>query len=338
MKKAVRILIWVAAVIILLLLIGAFLPGSASITRTIAIKAPASTVYGVITDLTTYDAWMPWNQIDPDMKKEFGPVTKGKGAWYSWTSEHWQVGEGKLEISALTPNQSVTTDLTFGDSEDINKANWTLEQGKDGSQITWTMNMILGRNPVNRWFGLFAESMMGPSFEKGLSQLKHKIESGELSVPEPKMTLEQTKTAPLQVLTILDTAAVMSDIGPILQKAYGEMSEFMKEKQLQFTGMPLAWYYTSGEPFVLEAAVPVDKAPASTGGRIKWKKVPAQDAIVVHFYGPYEMTHLAYEKIQAWLQENNRKAKGAPYDVYVDDPTTKKTMFEVRTDIIQPFE
>jgi effector-binding domain-containing protein len=38
------------------------------------------------------------------------------------------------------------------------------------------------------------------------------------------------------------------------------------------------------------------------------------------------------------LKENNKKAKGAPYDVYMDDPTTKKTMYEVRTDIIQPYE
>lgn len=338
MKKGIRILIWVAAIVGLFLLIGAFLPGSVTVARSTSIKAPAPTVYGVLTDLTTYDAWMPWNQIDSNMQKTFGPLTKGKGAWYSWTSEHWKVGEGKLEISEVIPNQSVTTDLVFGGSDEINKANWKLEPGANATGVTWTIHAHFGHNPISRWFGLFAESMIGPDFEKGLAQLKQKIETGELRPPEPKMTVETIKTTPMQVLTILDTAAVMSDIGPVLQKAYGEMGELINKDQLTFTSAPLAWYYSNSAPFVLEAAIPVNKAPANTGGRIKWKTVPAENAIVVHFYGPYEETHLAYTKIQDWLTANNKKAKGAPYDVYVDDPTTKKSMYEVRTDIIQPFE
>ena len=338
MKKGIRILIWVAAIVGLFLLIGAFLPGSVTVARSTSIKAPAPTVYRVLTDLTTYDAWMPWNQIDSNMQKTFGPLTKGKGAWYSWTSEHWKVGEGKLEISEVIPNQSVTTDLVFGGSDEINKANWKLEPGANATGVTWTIHAHFGHNPISRWFGLFAESMIGPDFEKGLAQLKQKIETGELRPPEPKMTVETIKTTPMQVLTILDTAAVMSDIGPVLQKAYGEIGELINKDQLTFTSAPLAWYYSNSAPFVLEAAIPVNKAPANTGGRIKWKTVPAENAIVVHFYGPYEETHLAYTKIQDWLTANNKKAKGAPYDVYVDDPTTKKSMYEVRTDIIQPFE
>lgn len=338
MKKGIRILIWVAAIVGLFLLIGAFLPGSVTVARSTSIKAPAPTVYGVLTDLTTYDAWMPWNQIDSNMQKTFGPLTKGKGAWYSWTSEHWKVGEGKLEISEVIPNQSVTTDLVFGGSDEINKATWKLEPAANATDITWTIHAHFGHNPISRWFGLFAESMIGPDFEKGLAQLKQKIETGELRLPEPKMTVETIKTTPMQVLTILDTAAVMSDIGPVLQKAYGEIGELINKDQLTFTSAPLAWYYSNSAPFVLEAAIPVNKAPANTGGRIKWKTVPAENAIVVHFYGPYEQTHLAYTKIQDWLTANNKKAKGAPYDVYVDDPTTKKSMYEVRTDIIQPFE
>jgi len=338
MKRGIRILIWIAAILGLLLLIGAFLPGSVTVSRSTSIKAPASTVYGVLTDLTTYDAWMPWNQIDSNMKKTFGPVTKGKGAWYSWSSENWKVGEGKLEISAVVPNQSVTTDLVFGGSDEINKAEWTLEPNGNDIKITWTMHAHFGHNPISRWFGLFGESMIAPDFEKGLAQLKQKIETGELRLPEPKMMVETIKTVPFQVLTILDTAAVQSDIGPVLQKAYGEIGELINKDQLTFTSAPMAWFYSNSAPYVLEAAIPVNKAPGNTTVRIKYKTVPAENAVVVHFYGPYEETNLAYAKIQDWLKANNKKAKGTPYDVYVDDPTTKKSMYEVRTDIIQPFE
>jgi hypothetical protein len=35
----------------------------------------------------------------------------------------------------------------------------------------------LGRNPINRYFGLFMGRMLGGDFEKGLSNLKSKAES-----------------------------------------------------------------------------------------------------------------------------------------------------------------
>lgn len=338
MKKGVRILAWILGIIAIILLIGAFLPGTATVSRSATIKAPAATVFGVLSDLTTYDAWMPWNQIDSAMKKTYGPLTKGKGAWYSWSSENWKVGEGKLSITEAVPNKLVTTALLFGGADTPSMANWSLEETNGATSVKWTMVAEMGRNPISRWFGLFAESMMGPDFEKGLAQLKQKIESGELKVQEPSMTLEEITTGAFQVLTILDTAAVMSDIGPVLQKAYGEIGQLIGGAQLKSTGMPLAWYYTEGEPFVLEAAVPVDKAPASTQGRIKWKQIPAGKAVVVHFYGPYEDSYLADAKIKEWLKANNKKSKGALYDIYVDDPTTKSSMYEVRTDIVQPIE
>lgn len=338
MKKGMRILVWIAGIVALFLLIGAFLPGTATISRSATIQAPAPTVYNVITDLTTYDAWMTWNQVDTAMKKEYGPLTRGKGAWYTWSSENWKVGDGKLEITDVQPNKSVTTALLFGGSDEPTHANWELKDTANETQITWTLNADLGHNPISRWFGLFFDNMMGPDFEKGLAQLKQKIESGELKMPEPKMTLEEINTPAFQALSILDTAAVMSDIGPVLQKAYGEIGQLIGTAQLKVSGTPLAWYFTSGEPFVLEAAIPVDKAPASTTGRIKWKSIPPGKAVVVHYYGPYEESHLAYVRIQEWLQANNKKASGTPYDVYVDDPTTKKSMYEVRTDIVQPIQ
>ncbi len=338
MKKGIRILVWIAGIVAVLLLIGAFLPGSATISRSTLIKTSTPVVYGVISDLTTYDAWMTWNQVDTAMKKEFGPVTKGKGAWYTWSSENWKVGKGKLEITEVVPDKSVTTDLVFGSSDEPTRAKWDLTDSAAGTKITWTLNADLGHNPLSRWFGLFFDKMMGPDFEKGLAQLKQKIESGELKLQEPKMTLEEINTPAFQALSILDTAAVMSEIGPVLQKAYGEMGQLIQQSQLQISGAPLAWYFTEGAPFVLEAAIPVNKAPATTTGRIKWKSIPAGKAVVVHYYGPYEETQLAYKKIQEWLKANNKKARGASYDVYMDDPMSKKSMYEVRTDIIQPVE
>ena len=35
----------------------------------------------------------------------------------------------------------------------------------------------LGSNPINRYFGLIMDRMMGPDFEEGLNTLKGKVEA-----------------------------------------------------------------------------------------------------------------------------------------------------------------
>lgn len=336
MKNLLRVLGWIAAIVTALLVIGAFLPGTANISRSVTINAPSSTVFGVLNNLKTYNAWMPWNQKDSTMVQEFGQITEGKGAFYTWRSNHPQVGKGKLSITESIPGKQVMTSIEFGGFDRAAAAGWDLAENKDGTTVIWHMESELSHNPVNRWFGLFLDKMIGPDFENGLSQLKTKIENGSLHLQQPTMTLERQLRPAMLVLTIMDTAQTTGDIGPKLQKAYGEMGAFMKAAGLNMQGPPMSWYYSAGDPFIIEPALIVDKMPANTAGRIHMRKVSATNAVIVHYFGPYELSSLAYTKISAFLKQNNLVAKSAPYEMYVDDPTTKKTMFEVRTDIVQP--
>ncbi|MEJ7736568.1 MAG: GyrI-like domain-containing protein [Chitinophagaceae bacterium] len=160
-----------------------------------------------------------------------------------------------------------------------------------------------------------------------------------LAYPQkPRMELEVLKTKPMIVLSIMDTAKTMSDIGTNLAKNYVEIGSIMKINNLSYAGMPLAWYYSQTEPYVIEAGIPVNKKPSKLNGRIKVKHVAGVNAVVVHFWGPYEMTSKAYPMIRKWLEQNNKTAAGVPYDVYVTDPTTVKDPYQIQTDIFQPFK
>ncbi|ULQ53921.1 SRPBCC family protein [Flavihumibacter fluvii] len=338
MKRLYRILLWLAGIVTLLIIVGALLPGTAAVSRSVTIKAPAGHVFGVLNDLKTYNAWMPWNQLDPAMKIEFSPVTKGRGAYYTWKSDHPKVGNGKLSIIATEPGKLVNTSIEFGGFDRAATAGWELVENNGTTEVTRSMTTDLTHNPFNRWFGLFFDKMIGPDFEKGLAQLKSKIENGSLSVQEPSMTIDQQVRPAFLVLTIMDTAQASGDIGPKLQKAYGEMGKLMNAEKLMMQGMPLAWYYSDKAPYILEAAVAVDKLPANTAGRIHFRKMQAGNAVVAHYFGPYESVSIAYNRIADWIKSNNLKPNGAPYEVYIDDPTTKKSMYEVQTDIVQPVE
>ncbi|HYF30539.1 MAG TPA: GyrI-like domain-containing protein [Chitinophagaceae bacterium] len=155
---------------------------------------------------------------------------------------------------------------------------------------------------------------------------------------QPRMTVEEITVQPMIVLAIKDTAATTAEIGPKLGKNYGTIGAFMGQNNLQMTGAPLAWYYSEKEPFILEAGIPVNQKPSATHPSITVKEIPAAKAVVVHFWGPYELTPQAYDKIREWLKKNNKKAQGAPFDVYLTDPTTVNDPYQVQTDIIQIYQ
>lgn len=155
---------------------------------------------------------------------------------------------------------------------------------------------------------------------------------------QPKMTVEEVTLKPMIVLAIRDTANTMADIGPKLGMNYGQIGAYMGQNGLQMAGAPMAWYHTEKEPFILEAGIPVDKKPAGTHATINVKEIGASKAVVVHFWGPYELTTQGYEKIREWLKKNNKKALGSPFDVYVTDPTTVNDPYQVQTDIYQVYQ
>jgi effector-binding domain-containing protein len=158
------------------------------------------------------------------------------------------------------------------------------------------------------------------------------------TVKEPKMVVEEISIQPMIVLSIRDTAAAMADIGPILGKRYGQIGAFMGSNGLQMAGPPMAWYHTEQPPFIMEAGIQVDKKPANAQSPIEVKEIGQSKAVVVHFWGPYELTPKGYEKIRDWLKKNNKKPVGAPFDRYLTDPTTVSDPYQVQTDIIQIYQ
>ena len=83
MKRLLKILFIIIAVVIVIALLGFFLPKQVHVERSANIHAAPATVYALTNNLKTYDQWMPWNRIDPDMKKQYAEQTTGAGAWYT---------------------------------------------------------------------------------------------------------------------------------------------------------------------------------------------------------------------------------------------------------------
>lgn len=152
-----------------------------------------------------------------------------------------------------------------------------------------------------------------------------------------KVELEKTRFGDMSVLFINDTAQTTESIKDILGKAYGELMQYVQDHQLQPQKF-MAWYYSMQPPWPMDVAVETNSLPAETSGRIQSKILKSSEVIIAHTWGPYDQVGQAYLKIDQWLKDNNRKAKGKPFEVYINDPAMVKSPAEIQTDIYQPIE
>lgn len=170
-----RILIGVVALVLLLAAVSLALPSRFRVERSVAIAAPAEKVYALIAAPAEWKRWSAWNQRDPRMQIEYGGPPAGTGARWSWRSE--SEGNGAMEFTEAVPGQRVVYRLTFPDIGMQSKGELRIEPQGSAVQVRWSNEGDMGASPVNRWFGLFMDRLVGPDFEAGLANLKRLAET-----------------------------------------------------------------------------------------------------------------------------------------------------------------
>jgi uncharacterized membrane protein len=162
--------------IVLLLIVGLCLPRQFRVERSVTIDAPAEKVHAVVSRFRDWPTWTAWNQERfPDLKMTYDGPAEGVGAKSHWTSE--AAGTGDMEITASDPAKGVAYDLAFDDGAMLSQGGIDYAPSGGDTLVTWHAEGDLGWNPVGRYFGLLMDGMMGPDFEKGLANLKRRVEA-----------------------------------------------------------------------------------------------------------------------------------------------------------------
>lgn len=162
--------------IVAFLFLGFFLPKEDKIVVSKKIKCSPSHTYSMINDLKKWEKWNPWDEYDPNMKKVFGDVTTGKGAWYSWEGNS-KVGKGKLSIENTIENQQVDMLLSITDFS-TNQCGFIITPAENGSNVDWYMNMTYSENSISKnilggYSYLMMKYFLNIDFNKGLENLNN---------------------------------------------------------------------------------------------------------------------------------------------------------------------
>lgn len=151
-------------------------PDQFRVERSIVIKAPAEKIFPHINNFHQWEAWSPYEKLDPAMKRSFSGTGLGVGAIYAWEGNS-SVGAGRMEILESTPSSAIKIKLDFlKPMEGHDTAEFTLAPESDGTKVTWAMSGPAAyiMKVMSVFFDM--DHMIGKDFETGLNNLKALIE------------------------------------------------------------------------------------------------------------------------------------------------------------------
>lgn len=179
--------------------------------------------------------------------------------------------------------------------------------------------------------------------EKGRITTEVKKESETKSQRPPIINIVDTIAPKMTVIYCKDSAATFDRIGLKLGKIYGtKLPEYIKKNNLKTTGAPMAWYKNQKGPFFFEAGIPVNKAGSKPVKGVQIRQLSAGKALIVHFFGPFEMLPQGYDAVKEWMKENKKTLAGPSYEMYITDPIDKNGKpvdpYKIKTDIVFPIK
>lgn len=317
------------------LVIGLFLPKSSYTERSQQINAPAELVFEQVVNLRNWEAWSPFSEADTAMQITYGDIVSGPGASYSWTGE---MGTGELSITGVEEYSIIDYAIVF-DGEKEAKGQWLFEKTEEGIQLTWTFGVPELDYPLGRYYGLFLDAAMDPFMVSGLNKIKEIAEAGALQPASSLGEISLEEVASMPILAIRDSITV-EEMEAFYGQSYGALMAFAQANQIMISGAPLSVALVWNEigASLMEAALPItEMTEVSENEYAIYSRIleGGQMAVVSH-YGPYDAIGKAYEALEAYMVAEGYIPAGAPFEVYVTDPSTEQDASKWETKVYWP--
>lgn len=173
-----KILIGIGVLFGMVIIYAAVKPADYFIKREIVINKKVEAIFPHLSSMKKADEWMPWKEADPQVKNTYSGPEEGVGAVSSWESPG-QMGTGSAEVVEISPNQKVTTKISYTKPMEMNQiAEFILTPQGDSTKMEWN---VKGHNKfLFRLMGIVmcmdVDKYVGGEFEKGLNKLKTIVE------------------------------------------------------------------------------------------------------------------------------------------------------------------
>lgn len=178
MKILKRILLGIAALIVIILVVALFIKRDFAVERQVVINKPNQQVFDYVKYLQNQPKYSKWASMDPNMQTEFKGTDATPGFVYSWNSNKSDVGSGEQTIRSITDGKEINYDLHFiKPFESRADAYMNTESvGTNQTKVRWGFKSRMNY-PMNVML-LFMDmdKSVGGDFQTGLNNLKNIME------------------------------------------------------------------------------------------------------------------------------------------------------------------
>ena len=286
-----------------------------NIERSILINKKPEEVYPLVNNFDHWSAWSPWTIMEDGVKVTVSEDKK----FYEWVGDI--TGEGNMTIIKEEENQSVDVDLMFLKPwKSKAKVGIVLKPDGEGTRVSWWMESSLPFFLF--WMKKMTEAMIGMDFDRGLNMLKEFAEEGKV---HSKLEYKGESNFDGCKYIGIKTNCSVDQIGNKMEQDYGQLMEFMNDKQDKMAGAPFSIYHEwdlINKKASYTACVPVTEIPEGTPSNVISGEVPATKVHSVHHHGSYKHIGNAWSSMYSRKQNKKFKINKSidPMEVYLNSP------------------
>ncbi|MBN2524628.1 MAG: SRPBCC family protein [Bacteroidales bacterium] len=315
MKALLKLLYFILALVIILLLAGLFLPKDAHIESSATIGASMEIVFDQVNDFKNWEKWSPWLLEDSTMIFEFGDKTAGTGAYCRWTSK--KSGSGNQTIKKSIPDKRIDTYIDFGDQGNANSL-WKFDNTEKNVRVTWSFESFDMRY-MERYFMFLFENSIRKNLARGLQNLKNFCEELRLS----RVSDVEILTLEVQPAMVIVDSSNLEDMGEKMSMIYNQLTGYLERRELHPTGAAFTLYYARDPNGLTKFACgfPIEKR---TWGwkQYNYLELPGGKVAMITHWGSYG-SEKPWIVLDQYLKDHNLQISGEPWEVYLSDPETE---------------
>jgi len=326
MKALLKTLYFFLLLIVLFLLIGVFLPKGSQVGSSIIVNSSSEIIFDQINLITRWGNWVPWSNIDSASSIEFGDITEGKGASYTWLSP--KTGPGTVTITESNPKTKVVADFVFekqGNSQSI----WTLKNNKGMTVINWEY-----RNPslkyFERYFVVFFKKNLIQTMDVALQKLKETCQDLRLD----RISDVKEVMVPQKHSIVIYGSCSIKDLETEKNKVIAKLSNYMQRRKIEPIDKPFTIFMKKDSIVSFACGMQI---PESTWSWevYQYYKIDSCRAIMIEHWGKTE-SNKPYMALTDYMNENKLIVEGNPWEISIVSPETEPDTSKWQTEIYYP--
>lgn len=313
MKKMIAVL--AALVIISLVLIYTFIPGTITVSKSVFVKANEDAVFRKLRNDSSWTDWWPGSSSVNNQGKRV----------FTWNEKNNFLVMGEffnaIRIGSSLDGDSSESILSF------------LPGNKDSMEVRWQTSFTTDKNPITRVREYFFANRINAAFDAIINTLGKYISEVKNIYGFPF----KEETVPFEFLVSIKDKFDHDPTTVEIYSMINKLKPYIQQNEAKETGSPLLYTWLADSThFEAQLAVPIDKKiPETKEFSLKWM-LKGGNIIAANVSGGKQTVAHAMKAIDLYVGDHKRNRVAIPFQQLITNRLTEKDTSKWVTKVYYP--